>query len=194
VLEAPGPPGLSIQPDKRPTSAAVGYVHIRDLFDVLRGRRAAAHLGELVRRPIFTRESTSIERLRLDMQAQQVPMAIVTSGRGEFVGLVTIEDLLEEIVGEIRDENDEEVPPIHRRGGGIVDVDGRVLLSDLERDAGITLVPEVRRAETVGGYVLGRLERPPEPGEEVACEGYKLVVLDAAGRRVRRLRVVQEAA
>jgi CBS domain containing-hemolysin-like protein len=125
-----------------------------------------------------------------------VPVAIINSASGEFVGLVTIEDLLEEIVGEIRDENDEEVPPIHRRGGGIVDVDGRVLLADLERDASIVLKPEQAKIETVGGYILARLARPAEPDERVECEGYTLVVTDVAGRRVRRVRIVpsQEAA
>jgi CBS domain containing-hemolysin-like protein len=169
---------------------ALGYVHLRDLFDVMRGCRHASTVVELVRRPIFTRENTSIERLRLDMQAQQVPMAIVVSPQGDFVGLVTIEDLLEEIVGEIRDENDEEVPPIHRRGGGAVDVDGRVLLSDLERDAAITLSPPVSGIETLGGYVIARLERLPETGARLECEGYTLIVLDAAGRRVRRVRIL----
>src|SRR5690606_26995 len=110
-------------------------------------------------------------------------MAIINSVHGDFVGLVTIEDLLEEIVGEIRDENDEEVPPIHRRGGGIIDVDGRVLLSDLERDMGVVLLPEEDSIETVGGYILARLARPAEVGERVECEGYTLMATDVAGRR-----------
>src|SRR6185503_21087936 len=139
---------------------------------------------------IFARENTSVERLRVEMQARQIPVAIITSPSNEFVGIVTIEDLLEEIVGEIRDENDEEAPPIHRRGGGIVDVDGRVLLADLERDAHIVLKPEPKGVETVGGYMLGRLEHPPEAGERVECEGYTLVAMDVAGRRVRRVRIV----
>jgi CBS domain containing-hemolysin-like protein len=168
----------------------LGYLHLRDLFDVLSHRRRATRVAELLRKPIFARENTSVERLRLEMQARQVPVAIITSASGEFIGLVTMEDLIEEIVGEIRDENDEEVPPIHRRGGGIVDVDGRVLLADLERDAHIVLRPEVKTVETVGGYMLGRLEHPPEAGERVECEGYTLVAMDVAGRRVRRVRIV----
>lgn len=168
----------------------LGYLHLRDLFEVLSGRRKALRVVELLRKPIFAREDTSVERLRLEMQARQVPVAIITAPSGEFVGLVTIEDLLEEIVGEIRDENDEEVPPIHRRGGGIIDVDGRVLLSDLERDASIVLRPEVKSVETVGGYILARLGHPAGAGERLECEGWTLVVTDVVGRRVRRVRIV----
>src|SRR5262249_20330624 len=155
----------------------------------LSGKRKATRVAELLRRPIFAKESTSVERLRLEMQARQVPMAIITSEAGEVVGLVTIEDLLEEIVGEIRDQTDAEGARIHRRGSGIVDVDGRVLLTDLERDAQIVLRPEVQNVETVGGYILARLEHPAQADERVECEAYTLVVTDVAGRRVRRVRI-----
>ncbi len=186
--------GYSRYPVLDETGNVLGYLHLRDLFEVLAGRRKASRVAELLRKPIFAREDTSVERLRLEMQARQIPLAVITSATGEFVGLVTIEDLLEEIVGEIRDETDEEVPPIHRRGGGIVDVDGRVLLADLERDAAIVLKPEAKTVETVGGYILARLEHPAKTGERVECEGLTLVVTDVAGRRVRRVRVVRTPA
>lgn len=192
AVRVAGDAGYSRYPvlDEDDAGKVLGYLHLRDLFDVLAGRRKANAVAELLRKPIFAREDTSVERLRLEMQARQIPVAVITSPAGEFVGLVTIEDLLEEIVGEIRDENDEEVPPIHRRGGGIVDVDGRVLLSDLERDVGLVLRPEVKSVETLGGYILGRLGRPAGAGERLECEGVTLVVTDVAGRRVRRVRIV----
>jgi CBS domain containing-hemolysin-like protein len=181
--------GYSRYPVLDERGTVLGYLHLRDLFEVLAGRRKATRVVELLRKPIFAREDASVERLRLEMQARQVPMAVITSGSGELVGLVTMEDLLEEIVGEIRDETDEEVAPIHQRGGGIVDVDGRVLVADLERDASIVLKPE-EKVETVGGYVLARLGHPADTGERVECEGLTLIVTDVVGRRVRRVRIV----
>lgn len=172
------------------TKQVMGYLHLRDLFDVLSGKRKAKRVAELLRQPIFARESTSVEQLRRRMQARQCPVAVIRSDAGEFLGIVTMEDVLEEIVGEIRDENDDEVSPIHRRGSGIVDVDGRVLLADLEREAEIVLKPPMKDVETVGGYMLGRLERPALAGERVECEGYTLIATDVAGRRVRRIRIV----
>ncbi len=192
AVKVVGEAGYSRYPVLDEGGAVIGYLHLRDLFDVMAGRRKAKRVAELIRKPIYAREGTSVERLRREMQARQIPVAIVRSEAGELVGLVTIEDLLEEIVGEIRDENDEEVPPMNRRGGGILEVDGRLLLSDLERDASVTLRPEVKSVETVGGYVIARLARPAEVGERVECEGRTLVVTDVAGRRVRRVRIVPE--
>lgn len=172
------------------SQAVIGYVHLRDLFNVLTGRRKARQVAELLRQPLFAKENTSVERLRRDMQARQTPLSVITSATGEFVGVVTMEDLLEEIVGEIRDENDDELPPIQRRGGGVLEVDGRLLLADLERDAGVTLTPAVRDVETLGGYVLARLKRAPSPDEHVDTDGFTLVPIDVVGRRVRRVRIV----
>ncbi len=185
--------GYSRYPVLDQTGTVLGYLHLRDLFEVLSGHRKATRVAELLRKPIFAPETTSVERLRQEMQARQIPVAIITSPSGEFVGLVTIEDLLEEIVGEIRDENDEEVPPIHRRGGGIVEADGRVLLADLEREVGIVVRPEMKAVETLGGYIIARLEHPAEAGERIECEGLTLVVTDVAGRRVRRVRIIPAA-
>lgn len=184
--------GYSRYPVLDEAGTVLGYFHLRDLFEVLAGKRKARGVVELLRKPIFAREDASVERLRLEMQARQIPMAVITSASGELVGLVTMEDLLEEIVGEIRDETDEEVAPIHRRGGGIIDVDGRVLLADLERDVGVVLLPE-EKVETVGGYVLARLGHPAVAGERIECERVTIVVTDVAGRRVRRVRLVPAA-
>ena len=183
--------GYSRYPVLDPAGHVVGYVHVRDLFEVLGGRRKAGRVSDIVREPVFVRGSTSVERIRREMQARQIPVAIVVSSNDEFLGIVTIEDLLEEIVGEIRDENDEEVPPIVELGDGRLEIDGRVLLADLAREAGVVLRPEAKQVETLGGYVLARLGRPASPGERVPCDGLALIVTDVAGRRVRRVRLVR---
>jgi CBS domain containing-hemolysin-like protein len=175
------------------SSKVIGYVHLRDLFAVVTGQKKAEIIRELARRPLFALESTSVEQLRLEMQAKQLPLAVINAASGEFVGIVTIEDLLEEIVGEIRDENDEELAPIYRHASGVLDVEGRVLLSDLEREAGVTLRPAAKGAETVAGYILDRLTRPAKQGERVVCEGYTLVATDVALRRIRRVRIIPDA-
>jgi CBS domain containing-hemolysin-like protein len=172
----------------------VGYVHVRDLFDVLRGARRARLVSELLRRPLVARESASVEGLRRQMQATQVPLAVIVSDGNELAGIVTIEDLLEEIVGEIRDELDEEVAPIHERSPGLFEVDARVLLSDLERETAIVLLPPVARSETVGAYFLARLGRAPIPGDTVECDQHIIMAMDVAGRRVRRVRIVARPA
>ncbi|MEO5729784.1 MAG: hemolysin family protein, partial [Byssovorax sp.] len=86
--------GYSRYPVLDQTNNVLGYIHLRDLFEVLSGRRKATRVAELLRKPIFAPETTSVERLRQEMQARQIPVAIITSPSGEFVGLVTIEDLL----------------------------------------------------------------------------------------------------
>jgi CBS domain containing-hemolysin-like protein len=169
----------------------LGYVHVRELFDVLRGARKAKVVAELLRNPLIVREDDSIDRLRREMQRTQVPVAVVLGRGDDFTGIVTIEDLLEEIVGEIRDEHDEEIPPIHERTPGLIEVDGRVLLGDLERETAIVLEPAVEGAQTVGAYTLLRLGRPARAGDAVECAGYSLIPIDIAGQRIRRVRIVR---
>jgi CBS domain containing-hemolysin-like protein len=167
----------------------LGYVHVRDLFDVLRGARRAKMIAELLREPLQVKETASIEGLRRAMQATQVPMAVVVNKAGDFVGIISMEDLLEEIVGEIRDENDEEIAPIQQRSKGLIEVDGRVLVADLERELGITLPPR-DGVETIGAFLLVHLGRTPQPGDAIDCDDFTLIVADVVGTRIRRVRIV----
>src|SRR4029077_807391 len=122
------------------TDKVLGFVHIRELFEVAAGARKAHDLRALVRTPISARESTPLEDIRTEMQARRTHLAVVLGADGTFVGIVTLEDLLEEIVGEIQNEHDAGGPPRRGRPDATLDVDGQLLLEDLARDGGVDLL------------------------------------------------------
>ena len=116
-------------------------------------------------------------------------MAIVVNEFGELEGLATIEDLLEEIVGEIRDEYDrEEKGPVERLPDGSMVIQGSALLKDLRSDYGIPLEdsPDYR---TLAGFVLAKLKRIPRGGERVEHESYRLTIVDMEGQRIVKIRL-----
>jgi CBS domain containing-hemolysin-like protein len=166
----------------------LGYVHLKDLV-------AADYAGvrpdlrTIARRPVLATETTPIERIRKAFMRQRVHMAIITGEGAAFTGIVTLEDLLEEVVGEIQDEQDiGEVPPIQRLRGGRFEVDGRVTLDVAERDLGIDLSEAQTTAETLGGYVTERLGALPRRGQSVTVGRVRLTVIALRDRRVARLR------
>jgi CBS domain containing-hemolysin-like protein len=173
------------------TPRVLGFIHMQDLFGVHMGVRKAQRLVELMREPLYALDDTPIDRLRLEMQSRQLHLAIINNGDGVFVGIVTLEDLLEEIVGEIRDESDEEIAPIVRKSKDVVEVGGRVLLEDLERETGINLLPAVPEAETVQSYVQKRLGTVWKPGDRVECEECVVVVTEALPRKIGRVRIIR---
>jgi CBS domain containing-hemolysin-like protein len=120
-------------------------------------------------------------------------MAIVVAEYGGTDGLVTIEDLIEEIVGEIQDEHDKILPPrIVERADGQLEADGRVEVEQLEEHLGVTLLEDSRRedVDTLGGLIFTLLDRVPSRGEIVRHDaGVEFEVLDADPRRVKRLRI-----
>src|SRR5207237_9874285 len=98
-------------------------------------------------------------------------------------------DLVEEVVGEIQDEQDlEEIPPVTRQSDGSFEADGRLTLDVAKRDLGLTLPPLPPAVETLGGYVLGLLDGPPVPGDSVDGAGFRSTALEGRDRRIRRLR------
>ncbi len=173
------------------TPRVLGFVHMQDLFSVYAGVRKAGRLVELMREPLYALDDTPIDRLRMEMQSRQLHLSIINNQDGVFVGIVTLEDLLEEIVGEIRDESDEEIAPIARKSQDVVEVGGRVLLEDLERETGIVLAPAVADAETVQAYVQKRLGGGWKSGDRVECDDYIVIVTEALPRKVGRVRIIK---
>jgi len=134
-------------------------------------------------------ESRSIENILEDFQRQEIQMAVVIDEWGSFEGLITIEDILEEIVGEIRDEFDDESPAVEKLPDGSYTVDGRAPIHTINDAVGSSF--ESADFETVGGLVLGALGRAPGVGDEVSMDGHLLRVNETDGPRVARVVVTE---
>ncbi len=167
----------------------LGVVYVKDLLARRYGLDGGEGLEGLLREPLFVPESKKIVDLLREFQQRGTHLAIVVDEYGGTAGLVTIEDVLEEIVGEIQDEHDVEEPPCVEQPDGSLLVDARLGLDDFGEIVGVRL--EGEGFETVGGLVYTLLGRVPEVGEEVTTGGLSLRVERLAGRRIQKLRVVR---
>ena len=170
---------------------AIGMIHIKDIV-VAQSKGTNARLGSMVRDVLFVAPSMHVLELLLEMRFKRVHMALVVDEFGGVDGLVTIEDLVEEIVGDIDDEYDEDTEPqLVRRPDGALDADARVSLETFEDVVGPILGDEERaEIDTLGGLVFDLLGRVPIRGELVKHpSGMEIEILEADPRRVRRLRV-----
>jgi CBS domain containing-hemolysin-like protein len=168
----------------------VGIVYAKDLFRFLSDGALPLHLRDIARPHLLVPDSKRVDDLLTEMRKQRVHMAIVVDEYGGTAGLATIEDLLEEIVGEIEDEHDKAEPQVVRVSDHEVLVDARVSIHDLN-ELFHTDVPD-DDYDTVGGLVFHLLGRMPAIGDEVTVDGLRLHVLTVDGHRVKRLRVLHE--
>jgi magnesium and cobalt transporter len=170
----------------------VGMVHIKDVFASV-GREAPFSMAAILRRPLFVVPSIPVLDLLLQMRQARMHLALVVDEYGGIDGLVTIEDVVETIVGDISDEHDEDRPPqIVERPDGLIDLDARTPVEDFEEKLGAVLTEDEREQDidTVGGLVFSLAGRVPAKGELVShASGLEFRVLEADPRRIRRLRV-----
>jgi len=169
----------------------VGFVHIKDVLAAIR-TSPQEPVSKLQRDILFASPSIRVLDLLLEMRAQRTHMAIVVDEFGGVDGLVTIEDLVEEIVGEIEDEHDEEDGPTFARNpDGSILADARVEIEDLEELIGSFLTEDEREeSDTLGGVVFALIDRVPRRSEVVTHpSGVEFEVVDADARRIKRLRV-----
>lgn len=163
----------------------VGMIHTKDLFQPAEGVRDVGDLLRLKREILIVPESRPLELLQRDFQQRRVHMALVVDEYGGTSGLVTLEDVLEEIVGEIQDEFDAEPPKMEATGDGYV-VDGLVLIDEIGDRLNIA-IPE-HESNTLGGFVIARLGRIARLGDVVRLDGgYDVRVVEMKGRRVSKL-------
>ncbi|HEX5475059.1 MAG TPA: hemolysin family protein [Vicinamibacterales bacterium] len=162
-----------------------GVIFVKDLI-VIDGVAGGEAITGFVRPATFVPETKRVADLLKEFQRRQVQLAIVVDEYGGTAGLVTIEDLLEEIVGEIRDEYDVETEPIVDEGQGSYVFSAKVSFDDLRERLGVDVEPQ--GFETVGGYVLTRLGRVPQVGETFDVDGLQVEVLEADRRRIHKVR------
>jgi putative hemolysin len=171
----------------------VGILYAKDLLRVLQVPPAERpSLRSMLRPPVFVPESMSIDDLLHEFQRRKVHLAIVLDEYGGTAGLATIEDLLEEIVGEIQDEYDTEEPMVVRLSEDEARIDGRADVGDLGETFDMELeLEDEDEYDTVGGLIFHRIGRVPKPGDEVRVDGLTLTVESLDGRRVDKVLVVR---
>jgi CBS domain containing-hemolysin-like protein len=177
--------------DSADPDVIVGVAYAKDLFGRILEGAAARGWHELVRAPTYVPETKRCDDLLRDLQAERVHLALVVDEHGELVGLVTIEDILEEIVGEIVDEHDQEEPLVEPLEDGVLRVDARLGVDDLNELLSSDLPEE--GWDTVGGLVFGTLGRVPVEGDEVELAGLTIRVEHVQGRRVGKVLVAPVA-
>jgi putative hemolysin len=166
-----------------------GFVFIKDLVVLGPSASDDTPIASMVRPPVVVPEAKRVPELLKQFQRQQTQIAIVVDEYGGTAGLVTIEDLLEEIVGEIRDEYDVEADPIIDEGFGRFVFSGKVSIDEVSQRLGVEI--EREGFETVGGYLMHHIGRVPAVGERFDLDGLSVEVLDAERRRVNRVRIVK---
>jgi magnesium and cobalt exporter, CNNM family len=170
----------------------VGLAYTKDLIRVEREGRGDEPVLDLVRKVRFVPENMPVARLMREMQREKFHLAIVADEYGGIAGLVTLEDCLEELVGEIVDEYDVEDIDIERLPDGDYLVDGGTPVEDVNELLDLQLPDE--DWDTVGGFIFGTLEHVPEVGESVVHEGWRFTVDEIEGRRVKLVRISYESA
>ena len=163
----------------------LGAVHVKDLFRAAGEDPKGFDIREVVRECLVVPENKPIEQILREFQTRKLQMAIVIDEWGSVEGLITIEDVLEEIVGEIQDEFDEGEAAIELISDGLFAIDGRIPITEVNEHFDLDLPHE--DFDTIGGYVLGSLGRPPEAGDSVEADGATLHVKSVDGQRVSML-------
>lgn len=166
----------------------IGILYNKDILRALQ-EKGEFRAPDLLHPPFFVPSTLPISQLLRELQRRRSAIAMVVNEFGEVEGLATLEDLLEEIVGEIRDESDrEERGPVERLPDGSMVIQGSALLKDLKSDYGLPF-EESADYLTLAGFVLAKLRRIPRGGERVEHEGYRLTIVDMEGRRIVKIKL-----
>ncbi len=169
----------------------IGIIHVKDLFLLANDPVRTSRLSSLARKAYFVPESKKVDELLKEFKRDKNHVAIVVDEYGGTAGLVTMEDILEEIVGEIQDEYDKELPPIQKLDDKTYRVDGKVSIKDLNETLGTKI--EEKGFETVGGFIYDLVGSVPEQGRKIEYKsdetGLELVVEKLQGQRIKSIKI-----
>ena len=167
----------------------IGMVHTKDVLAAIATGKKLSSLVKISRKIPFLPETMRLDVLMREFQKNRTHVAMVVDEYGTIAGMVTFENVLEELVGPIQDEFDRELPHIIRRASGKIIVDGLCPLDDFSEQLGVE-IPEVS-ADTAGGMVIELLGHIPEEGERVRVGRHEIVVVEAEPTRIRRLEIIE---
>jgi putative hemolysin len=168
----------------------IGIVYAKDVLKALHQGKHDMPLSEIVREAHFVPESKRVADLLREMQKEKFHIALVTDEYGSVVGLITLEDLLEELVGEITDEYDTEEPELEQVADDVFRVDGKLSIDEVNELLDVELPDE--EWDTVGGLMLGLLGSIPDEGEEVSFQNLRFTAERVDGRRISKVLITRE--
>jgi putative hemolysin len=168
----------------------IGILFVKDLLPFLSGKKEVPTLETLVRKPYFVPESKLIDELLKEFQQERIHMAIVVDEYGGTAGLVTLEDVIEEIVGEIRDEYDREKPLIQKIDDSSWLIDAKINIEELNDRLGFE-IPTEEDYESLGGFIFSLTGSIPEEKQAVEYANLRIYIEKVQGRRIKRVRIVQ---
>ncbi len=163
-----------------------GILYAKDFLTTL-AKTGQVDIRKIIKPPYFIPETMKISLLLREMQKKRIHMALVVNEYGGISGLVSLEDLIEEIVGEIRDEYDTESPVIQLPNGTMV-IDASISLRDLKEDHQIS-IPESPEYETLGGFLMTALQKIPQPGDVVEIEEKRIKIVEMVGQRIAKVKL-----
>jgi len=166
----------------------LGMVHVKDLIQAIAAGKIKEPLKELMKPATFVPESMPISDLLRMMKQQKIHTAISVDEYGGTAGVVTLEDILEELVGEIEDEHDQEIKAFSEVRAGVFEVDAAMPVDEANEELGLSL-PEEEDYDTIAGYLLATLGRIPSEGETIRCDEDEIRVKKATERRIQTLTI-----
>ena len=174
---------------KENIDSVAGLLYAKDLLDVWRQGKEDVDLLSILRPAVFTPESKKVDALLEELQQKMVHLAIVVDEYGGTAGVVTLEDIVEEIVGEIQDEYDSEAAIYRAIGEGEYEFDARIDMDDLNEVLDSKLATD--QGDTLGGFIYSQLGKVPAPGEKVLVDGLQMEVLSVDDQRIETVRVLR---